>query len=468
STTNASSCTASGGWSGSKPVNGSQTITALSSTTAFSLSCTGVGGSVARSATVVVSAATGSVFPVHVENGRRQLIDASGKPFLLHGDTPWLLITEVTLENAGIYLEDRRQKGFNAVMVELIEHYYSSNPPKNIYGDAPFLVSGDFSTPNDAYFDHAEAVVALARDKGMLVLLTPAYLGFGGGNLGWYDEVEANSTAKLRGYGQYIANRFRQYDNVLWVEGGDYNAPTLTGVSAIVDGIRDIDATKLHTYHGSRGTSALEWVGTSSGWLNLNNIYTNKDTVIAEAQIEYNRSTLPFFLVEGAYEDESANSQQTRAQAWQTMLSGGTGHLVGQKSVWKFDPIWPTRLNTEGVSTLTHLRSLLESRAWWTLEPDFSNSFLTAGFGSAGTRAPAARAADGRFAIIYVPDVRDITVNIGLLTGNQVQARWYDPTKGTFTTVSGSPFIRSGTRVFRPTGSNSLGKADWVLVLDSL
>jgi lysophospholipase L1-like esterase len=55
--TNATSCTASGGWSGAQSTNGSATSGALSSSTTFTLTCTGTGGSAASSATVNVTAA---------------------------------------------------------------------------------------------------------------------------------------------------------------------------------------------------------------------------------------------------------------------------------------------------------------------------------------------------------------------------------------------------------------------------
>lgn len=55
SSTNASSCTASGGWSGSKSTSGSEEISLDSpGSTTFSLSCTGAGGSRSASATVEV------------------------------------------------------------------------------------------------------------------------------------------------------------------------------------------------------------------------------------------------------------------------------------------------------------------------------------------------------------------------------------------------------------------------------
>ena len=58
SSTNASSCTASGGWTGSKQTSGNQTVGPLSSTTTFTLSCTGSGGTAQRSVTVTVTSTT--------------------------------------------------------------------------------------------------------------------------------------------------------------------------------------------------------------------------------------------------------------------------------------------------------------------------------------------------------------------------------------------------------------------------
>lgn len=53
STTNATSCTASNGWSGSKDTSGTQSVTP-SNTTTYTLTCNGVGGNVSKSVTVTV------------------------------------------------------------------------------------------------------------------------------------------------------------------------------------------------------------------------------------------------------------------------------------------------------------------------------------------------------------------------------------------------------------------------------
>jgi len=58
SSQNATSCTASGGWSGMKPLSGSTTSPALTATTTFTLTCAGAGGSSAKSVTVTVTSSS--------------------------------------------------------------------------------------------------------------------------------------------------------------------------------------------------------------------------------------------------------------------------------------------------------------------------------------------------------------------------------------------------------------------------
>lgn len=57
SAANATGCTASGGWSGSKGTSGSQAVGPLNYSTSFTLSCTGTGGSASATTNVLVAAA---------------------------------------------------------------------------------------------------------------------------------------------------------------------------------------------------------------------------------------------------------------------------------------------------------------------------------------------------------------------------------------------------------------------------
>ena len=349
-----------------------------------------------------------------------------------------------------------------------MEHFFSTNPPNNAYGEGPFLTPGDFATPNEAYFAHVEYIVAQAKSRGMLVMITPAYMGFGGGSEGWYQEMVANGATKLRTFGQYVGNRFKAYDNILWIQGGDYNPPEKLLMRAVANGINDATPGSLQSFHGQRFTSALAFA-TGESWLNVNNSYSSESTVVSDAFTEYARSSMPFFLSEGRYEGETTGTEVVaRAQGYQAVLSGASGHLYGNNPVWLFASGWEAAMDAPGASTLRHLKSLFDSLAWWTLVPDTGGTLVTSGVGSGTSRTGAARANTGAFALVYMPSSRTIAVSMGQLSGPNVRARWYDPTNGTYSTVAGSPFTASGSRSFTPTGNNSRGFSDWVLVLDSV
>jgi len=81
SSSNATSCVASGGWAGGKAVRGSQKTVALSATTTFALTCTGNDGSASQSATVTVAETPPSVSltasPSSIASGATSLLSWS-------------------------------------------------------------------------------------------------------------------------------------------------------------------------------------------------------------------------------------------------------------------------------------------------------------------------------------------------------------------------------------------------------
>lgn len=449
--TDADSCTASGGWAGPRDFSGSASVGPISISVTYTLTCTGAGGSAASSATVSIISTSGR-YPLRVETGSRHLVDASGNPFLMVGDTPWSLIVMLTDGDVDLYLNDRKDKGFNTILVNLIEHEFATNAPKDAYGNAPFTSTGDYSTPNEAYFARAAAIVQKALNRDMLVLLTPSYMGFGGGSQGWYQEMLDNGPTNLRMYGRYLANRFAAYPNIIWVNGGDYDPPNRDVLDAIANGINDVSTMWLQTFHGARQTSALNFVNSSETWLTLNNIYTDDSTVAQRANEQYAKSTMPFFLIEAGYEG-AASASIVRMQAYQALLSGATGQMMGDDPVWYFGAGWQNALTRPGASSMRHLRALFESHNWTLLRPNSSD----------GSRAIAS---NGSFEILYLRSGAG-TIDLSQLSGPNVRARWYDPTNGTYTTVTGSPFAASGSRSLTRGAGNSQGDGDWVLVLES-
>ncbi len=418
--------------------------------------------------------ADGVRFPVTIEPGARHLSDAAGKPFLIHGDTAWSLIAQLTKDEAEFYLADRRARGFNTLLVNLIEHQFSSHAPANIDHDPPFLKARDFSTPNERYFAHADWILRRAADHGFLVLLTPSYVGAGGGGQGWFLAMAENGPDKLREYGRYLGRRYRDFTNIIWVHGGDGCPSEKDLVRAIAEGIRSEAPHALHTAHCARDVPPLDvWRG--EAWLGVNTFYTY-GSVLDAAQREYARGDrMPFFLIEAIYENEHLSSEQfLRMQAYHALLSGAAGQIFGNNPVWHFgsgglypSPVsWKEALNGRGSQSMSHLASLFRSLPWWRLEPDRAGLFLKQERQGEGDRPSSAVTDDGAYALVYVPDLRTIAVDLSRLAGSGRTARWFDPAGGTFSEPLDIP--RSGGPArFKPAGRNSSGTTDWVLVVEA-
>jgi len=408
------------------------------------------------------------VFPLRRAPGRRYLEDQTGRPFLLQGDAAWSIVAQLGKDDVEAYLEDRRRRGFNAIIVNLVEHRFADHAPLNHDGVAPFTTPGDFSTPNDPYFDHAEWVIGQAQAKGIAVLLTPAYLGQEGGDEGFYQEIVRSGAAALEGYGAYVGRRFGKFDNLVWVLGGDYTPPPegMALVEAMADGIRAHDSRHLVTAHWSAEDSSVD--PHTRARLDLNATYTY-GPVYEKSLLDDRRpppDDLPHFLIETAYELEHGSTPQSlRAQAYYALLTGACGQVFGNSKIWEFVRRWPTQLGSDGSVGMTNVGALFGPRRWMDLVPDDGKA-LVAGAGPRGgdDLAMLARTADGSLAIAYVPSLRPVTVDLGTLAG-PVRSRWFDPTDGSYREAARRP--SAGPTAFEPPGANSTGDLDWVLVLES-
>jgi hypothetical protein len=114
---------------------------------------------------------------------------------------------------------------------------------------------------------------------------------------------------------------------------------------------------------------------------------------------------------------------------------------------------------------MRHVYDLFATRAWHLLVPDQQHRLVTAGYEEGATYAAAAHAADGSFALVYLPTTRTITVDLSLLNG-PIAASWFDPTNGASQPIDGRPLDADQIEQFMPPGSNSAGDPDWVLALD--
>jgi len=406
------------------------------------------------------------LFPLHTQAGRRYLIAFSGDPFLLQGDAAWSMIARLKREEIVQYLDERKALGFNTVLVSLIEHKFTDTPPNNAYGEPPFLTAGDFTTPNEKYFQHAEYAVSEAEKRGILVLLAPAYMGFNGGDEGWYSQMTAQGATRLKQYGRYVGEYFRNRKNILWVHGGDFNPPEGQLFRAVAEGIAEAEPEALHTFHGARNSSALGFISPPDTWLTVNNVYTSSDNVISSAMTEYARSTMPFFLIEAIYEGNGGfDSDGVRREAYQAVFSGAVGHVMGHEQVWQFAPGWQNALNTGAARSVAPLQSLMTQLHWPALQPDTQTTLVVEGRGSGAEQVAVSFSTDRTMAAVYVPTRRDITVDLSLFSTAQVRLQWFIPASGEFADLPGSPVTRSTAQVVSPPDNTT---RDWVAIIESV
>jgi hypothetical protein len=416
-------------------------------------------------------AAPPTAFPLRLPESGPFLHDAAGRPFLIHGDTAWSLIVQLDRVDAVKYLEDRRARGFNTILVNLIDQRFGSRTPANIAGDLPFVGAQDFRVPNEKYFEHADFVLSKARELGFLVLLTPAYAGYFDGAEGWYQQMVDAGPEALHEYGRFLGRRYGSLDNILWLNSGDYDPPDRSLVRALASGIRLTAPDALQSVHGHSETRVEQfWKG--EDWLDVDTLYTYGSVLRAARARRESGPPRPFFLLESAYENEhGAAGHRVRRQAYEAVLSGAAGQVYGNNPIWHFDgpglfPVaghWTEHLASPGAQSMTVLWNVMQSIPWWTLRP-------AAGLVTTSSRGDedgpiAAATTDGAAALVYIPTGTTVDLDTGRLAGGGISADWIDPSDGSVTPITvGTPadWIR-----LTPPGRNAAGDPDWVLRVEA-
>jgi hypothetical protein len=443
-------------------------------------------------AAVNSSTATNAAYPLKLSANRRYLVDQNGKPFLIVGDTPQGLMGRLTEADAEKYFADRQEHGFNTmgwIDVACAGNDYPTNKEgTTVDGLRPyngFLPGGtdfahyDLSKPNEAYFTRLDHIISIAGKHGILVFVDPIE------TIGWLPTLRNNGVAAAYAYGQFLGKRYKGYANVAWLNGNDFNNWKIPKddelVLAVAKGIKSVAPDHLQTVELNVHTSSSLDDPSWAPLISLNSTYTYSPTYLQMLH-SYNQSpVLPDYLVEAHYDLEDVGdppdfgtpSVLRREEYW-TMLSGGTGQFYGNKYTWSFAPGWESHIDTPGVTQLTIWKKFFVSLPWQGLIPDQEHKVVTSGLGSPGdfkTRVSqsdyctAAKTADGKYIVVYMPTVRTITVNLASLKGPAI-AKWFDPTSGTYSPVI-DPVANTGTREFTPPGKNHDGDGDWVLVLNA-
>jgi hypothetical protein len=295
---------------------------------------------------------------------------------------------------------------------------------------------------------------------------------------GWWDEMSKADARACAAYGAYVARRFADLDNIVWVHGGDrIPPPGSSGEACGLAIMRPLLAIphSLHTGHWNKGFAddgSLDEPAFAP-FMQVDAAYTYKLSY-ARCSAEASRQpALPVFLIETQYEGEhNTRPFEFRRQAYWADLTCGAGQVVGNLPLWPFAAGWQAELESVGTHDMVYLRELLEPLRWYDLVPDRNHTLITNGYGSWGSTnfVTAASTPDGRLAIAYIPSTgsrrRTFTAQMGSFSG-PVTVRWYNPTRGAFVAVEESPFANRGLRDFETPGDNGTGQNDWAVVFEA-
>jgi hypothetical protein len=123
---------------------------------------------------------------------------------------------------------------------------------------------------------------------------------------------------------------------------------------------------------------------------------------------------------------------------------------MGNKPIWMFGPGWQEHVASEGALGLARYGEFFRSLEWSTLVPDYDRKLVSGGHGEQRglTQLGAARSADGRLAIVYIPEQRPITIETAALAGTAIAVTWFDPVSGQ--RLTGGTITVNGPAVLTP------------------
>lgn len=418
------------------------------------------------------------------ENGR--YLTAGNQPFFWLADTGWLLFGKLNPEETVKYLDDRKQKGFNVIQV-MVLHSLAQTSYK---GDSA-LVARDVSRPNrSGYWDYLDEVVSLAEERGLYLALVPV----------WGTNVKAGSvsSAKAAQYAEFLARRFCNRSNIVWMNGGDLRGSDSIQVwQTIGSTLKKFAPNQLITFHPFGRTQSSTWFHSES-WLDFNMFQSghrryDQDTARNETrygednwryvQADYNKKPVkPTLDGEPSYEGIPQGLHDTlqpkwtaddlRRYAYWSVFSGGCGFTYGNNSVMQFykpdgkpgaygaRQSWKDAINAPGAQQMIHLKNLMLQYPFWKMKPN--NSVIA----EQGERYNHQTALVGdNCLLIYTWNGRSIKIDQSKWKNKIKQAQWYDPRNGNF---SAAPFV-SGKNIleFDAPGYEVNGN-DWVLVIESI
>jgi hypothetical protein len=433
-----------------------------------------------------------------ISENKRFIVDENNKPFSWLGDTGWLLFLKLNREEAEKYIADRQQKGFNVIQVMVL---HDVKHAVNAYGDSA-LFNGDVAKPNltgnnsiiddkrYGYWDHVDYIIDLAAKHGIYMALVPV----------WGSNVKSGlvSREQAKVYATFLAKRFKEKQNIIWLNGGDIKGSDSTETWKIIGNtLRANDPRHLITFHPYGRHSSSFWFHNEK-WLDFNMFQSGhrhytQDTLPNEQHFGPDNWKYPLHDLalspakptldgEPSYEQipwglhDSLqpywNENDIRRYAYWETFAGGCGFTYGHNSVMQFykptdkskaygaKKYWYDAINDPGAAQMVYLKKLIMAHSYLDRIPDQSVIF-----GDPGWKYNYITATRGKnFILVYTYTGRKFSLNMGKIPGKKVKASWYNPRNGENSQIA--IVGNEGVADFMPPGKEQEGN-DWVLILET-
>ncbi len=395
--------------------------------------------------------------PVKVSSNGRYFVGQDGRPIFWLGTTQWQLLSANTPEQARTILKETRRHGFAFVQTMLLGVSHGTAP--NVYGEKPWI-NDDPLTPNEAYFRNVDAVVKAARAENLVILLTMYHQG----------AREFITAANARAWAKWVSVRYKDWPNIIWTmtpQAKEEFVPVLRELAAGLragDGGRHLISAKPDPAPFSSSFIHAE------PWLDFDSMQPWNATRLIYPMITHDyqlKPVKPVLMAEAAYESGpktkygfEATPLMIRRQAYYSCLAGAH-HAYGYNDTWLVPANWESALDSPGARQMGILRKLFEARAeWWLLAPDQA-VFADGGRTEGDFLHLAARHLAGKWAMLYLADRAEFTVDLGKLSGPSVSGFWCDPRSGEETPIE--PLTNQGAKRF----STPEGWEDALLILET-
>ncbi|MEX2300046.1 MAG: glycoside hydrolase family 140 protein [Bryobacterales bacterium] len=431
---------------------------------------------------------------LEVSTNQRFFQYGDGAPFFWLADTGWLMFKKLDREETERYLDDRRAKGFNVVQVMVLH----TAGDVNAYGSAA-LIEQNPGRPNVTpgsdlskegeydFWDHADWIVDSAAKKGIYIGMVAAWGSVArGGHL---------NDQNVEAYTRFLAERYKDRPNIIWITGGDTHGDREAEVwRAMGRTFQELDPYHLVTFHPFGRTQSSTWFH-AEPWLDFNMFqsghrrYDQDDTpnakgednwryVLEDYALQPPKPTLdgePSYegIPQGLHDPKEPywDDADARRYAYWPVFAGAAGHTYGHSAVMQMHKpdsgngaygvrkFWYDAIDDPGAGQMLYLKRLMLSRPY---HERISDQSLIAG--NNGERYEHVMATRGEsYAFAYSYSGGPFRVKMGVISGEQVRAWWYDPRDGS--AREAGVFANRGERQFDPPGDPSPGN-DWVLVLD--